>query len=93
MDAGPQGRVGTSGAARGAQAALTSPPRAPGCSAQEAPPLHPGARWLRPRPPYRLGTVDVACQADDEVVCDGVHQVPEAGVAVQDVIQRGRLHA
>ena len=37
--------------------------------------------------------MDVAGQADDEVVRDGVHQVPEAGVAVQDVIQRGRLHA
>ena len=37
--------------------------------------------------------MDVAGQADDEVVRDGVHQVPEAGVAVQNVVQRGRLHA
>ena len=38
---------------------------------------------------YRLGAVDVAGQADDEVVGDGVHQVPEAGVAIQHIIQRG----
>lgn len=38
---------------------------------------------------YRLGAVDVTGQADDEVVCDRVHQVPEAGVAIQHVIQRG----
>lgn len=43
--------------------------------------------------PYRLGAVDVSGQADDEVMCDGVHQVSEAGVAVQDVVQRSRLHA
>lgn len=36
---------------------------------------------------YRLGTVDVSSQADNQVVCDGVDQVPEAGVAVQDVIK------
>lgn len=50
------------------------------------PPHTPGPGWLGPQPPYRLGTVDVACQADDEVVCDGVHQVPEAGVAIQNVV-------
>lgn len=38
---------------------------------------------------YRLGAVDIARQADDEVVCDRVHQVPEAGIAVQHIIQGG----
>lgn len=36
--------------------------------------------------------MDVSCQADDQVVGDGIHQVPEAGVAIQDIIQRGGLH-
>lgn len=60
---------------------------------ERCPPHTPTPGWLRPQPPYRLGAVDVAGQADDEVVRDGVHQVPEAGVAVQNIIQRGRLHA
>lgn len=47
----------------------------------------PGPGCLRPQPPYRLGAVDVAGQADDEVMCDGVHQVPEAGIAVQNIVQ------
>lgn len=38
------------------------------------------------------GALDVSGQADDEVVGDGVHQVPEAGVTVQHVIQRRGLH-
>lgn len=49
-----------------------------------------GRTWLlQTAIAYRLGAVDVAGQADDEVVCDGVHQVPEAGVAIQHIIQRG----
>ena len=53
------------------------------------PASHPRPGWLRPWLAYRLGAVNIAGQADDEVVRDGVHQVPEAGVAVQDVVQRG----
>lgn len=85
---------GGHGTAQGAWAALTCPPsRALGRFAQEGARLPPSPSWPRSQLPYRLGAVDVAGQADDEVVCDGVHQVPEAGVAVQNVIQRGRLHA
>ena len=42
---------------------------------------------------YRAWAVHVSRQADDQVVCYGVHQVPEAGIAVKNVIQRGGLHA
>lgn len=42
---------------------------------------------------YRLGAVDISCQADNQVMCDGVNQVSEAGIAVQYVIQRCWLHA
>lgn len=48
---------------------------------------------MRVCPAYRLGAVNVSRQADDQVVCDGVNQVTEAGVAVEHVIQRRRLHA
>lgn len=42
---------------------------------------------------YRFGTVDISCQADNQIMCDGVNQVSEAGVTVEHVIQRCRLHA
>lgn len=42
---------------------------------------------------YRLGAVDVSGQADNQIVGDGVHQVSEAGVAIQHVVQRCWLHA
>lgn len=41
---------------------------------------------------YRFGAVDISCQADNQVMCDGVNKVSEAGVAVQHVIQGCWLH-
>lgn len=56
---------------------------------RKGPTPHPRTGVLQTTTAYRLGAVDIACQADDEVMCDGVHQVPEASVAVQHVIQGG----
>lgn len=47
-----------------------------------------GGQEVRKVTTYRLGAVDVSGKADDQVVCDGVDQVSEAGVAIQNVIQR-----
>lgn len=58
---------------------------------RKGPATHPrtGTGVLQTTTAYRLGAVDVACQTDNEVVCDRVHQVPEAGIAIQHIIQGG----
>lgn len=37
--------------------------------------------------------MNVSGQTDDEVMCNGIHQVPKTGVAIKDVIQGGWLHS
>ena len=37
--------------------------------------------------------MNVSGQTDNQVMCNGVHQVPEAGVAIENIIQRCGLHS
>lgn len=43
--------------------------------------------------PYRLWAVNIFGQANDEVMGNGIHQVAETGITVQNIVQRGRLHS
>ncbi len=38
---------------------------------------------------YRLWAVNIFGQADNEVMGNGIHQVAETGIAVENIVQRG----
>ena len=52
-----------------------------------------GGQWSHSLEAHLLGALHLPGQAEQQVVGDGVHQVEEGRVLVQDVVQRGAFQA